>query len=71
MFRKLDLLLSSGEGRATPTLLGALEGANLKHRTDLSKFKGDYFGLRHDKEVRLLSGCLKTFCIWYLYCWGS
>jgi hypothetical protein len=28
-FRKLDLFLSSGDERETPTLLGPLEGANL------------------------------------------
>jgi hypothetical protein len=32
-FRKLDLFPSSGEGRETPTLLGPLERANLKHWT--------------------------------------
>jgi hypothetical protein len=31
MFRKLDLFLSSGERRETPTLLGLLERANLNH----------------------------------------
>jgi hypothetical protein len=31
MFRKLDLFLSSGDGRESPTLLGPLERANLKH----------------------------------------
>jgi hypothetical protein len=30
-FRKLDLFLSSGEGRETFTVLGHLEGANLNH----------------------------------------
>jgi hypothetical protein len=33
MFWKLDLFLSSGEGRKTPTLLGPLEKANLNHWT--------------------------------------
>jgi hypothetical protein len=32
-FRKLDLLLSSGEGKKTSTLSGLLEGANLNHWT--------------------------------------
>jgi hypothetical protein len=31
MFRKLDLFLSSGEVRETPTLLGPLERANLSY----------------------------------------
>jgi hypothetical protein len=30
-FRKLDLLLSLGEGREIPTLLSPLEGANFSH----------------------------------------
>jgi hypothetical protein len=35
MFRKLDLFLSSDEGREAPTLLGPLERANLSHWTGL------------------------------------
>jgi hypothetical protein len=31
MFRKLDLFLSSGEGRKIPTVLGPLQRANLNH----------------------------------------
>jgi hypothetical protein len=31
MYRKMDLLLSSGEGRGTLILLGPLEVANLNH----------------------------------------
>jgi hypothetical protein len=30
-FRKLDLFRSSGEGKETPTLLGALESENMNH----------------------------------------
>jgi hypothetical protein len=33
MFQKLDLFLSSGEGKETPTLLGSLERANLNYWT--------------------------------------
>jgi hypothetical protein len=32
-FLKLDMSLSSGEGKETQTLLGPLESANLSHRT--------------------------------------
>jgi hypothetical protein len=39
MFRKMDLILSSGEGRQTPVLLGPLGTANLKHWTTLAKVK--------------------------------
>jgi hypothetical protein len=31
MFQKLDMFLSSGEGRKASTLLGPLEKANLSH----------------------------------------
>jgi hypothetical protein len=32
-FQKLDLFLSSGDGKETPTLMSPLEKANLSHRT--------------------------------------
>jgi hypothetical protein len=33
-FQRLDLFLSSGEGRETPTLLGPLEGTTLNQWTE-------------------------------------
>jgi hypothetical protein len=41
-FRKLDLFLSSNEGRETPTLLGSLEIANLNHRSSDSDSYSSY-----------------------------
>jgi hypothetical protein len=41
MFRKLDLFLSSCEGRETPTVLGPLERTNLKWNT--SSYKTLFF----------------------------
>jgi hypothetical protein len=33
MFRKVDLFVSSGEGRETPALFGPIERANLSQKT--------------------------------------
>jgi hypothetical protein len=48
-FQKLDLFLSSGEGRETPTLLGPVERANLNHWQAL-----EHKGLTHKAATKQL-----------------